>query len=204
MSAQGKKVLASWGIVALMTVMCGTYVFWTVSGVVTPTLLTWVMLSVALGLSLWTYWSHGKHSRLGNIGNIVDFVAVVLIALTIWLMRSDVEIVFDAFNASCLTVACSIFVSWRLTNQHAIANGLLQLLVTVSILPTVNTIWTTGRNTEAFLPWTCVWLASLLMFVPARIDKDKLATLYAFRSLVTASLVLGSMIWLELFPRLPH
>jgi hypothetical protein len=163
-----------------------------------PVLATWLIFCVAVTFSLMTYWSSKQHSLISNIANVSDLVTVWMVLASILLFSKEVRLHFNAVEIACLLVSGTVLVWWRFTKQHAASNIMLQIVMTVAYLPTLFQLWYAQSNTESFGVWAVTWVGSCVALVPAIIDRDKLAVVYALRALLLISAIIGLMIRLEL------
>lgn len=164
---------------------------------ITPSLLTWLMLFVALGGSLWTYVVHERRPVRENPGNLVDFVVVVVV-LTTALASGRFHWRVELLDLSLWILSFGILVFWRyaqlIDTRHA--NIALQVLITLSVLPTMKTVLVVDGSSEGILHWLIVLAGSLCMVGHAWLlgYRNSLEMVYAARSCVTAGAVVASIL----------
>lgn len=192
------KKAAALTTAVLMLVVGGRYSWLTYQGEIQPVLATWLLFYVAIILSFWTYWSSEKHSLISNVQNAVDTIAVGMILFSIIFLGKNVRLGFNGLELGCLIASGAVLVFWKMSKLHEVSNLTLQGIMAIAYLPTLYQLWQAAKNTESFGPWIVGWIASATALVPAIMDRDKLAIVYAARALIFTSILLGLMIRLEL------
>lgn len=156
-------------------------------------------MSVCVSLSFWTYWSTKDRSFLGNIGNTLDLFSVwSMVPSMLFLGGENVRLGFTSFEWFCLALCGGIFVFWRRSKRHVVANTLLQAAMVVAYLPLLWGLWIAQENPESPGFWLVALCAILVAFVPATIRRDKLGLLYNSRALALCIAVFALMIRIEL------
>ncbi len=183
---------------AIVLGTCVRYCWLTWHGDIHPVLTTWILFWVAVLLSFSTYWSSEKHSIIGNIGNAVDVVAVTTNLSCIVLLGRQTRFRFTPTEIACLAACGIILVVWRLSRQHVVSNLALQVVMTVAYIPTIVQLWGASTNSESIVTWSLIWLAGVLSFIPAIIDRDRLAIAYATRATIMVTVLIGLMVRIAL------
>lgn len=164
-----------------------------------PVLATWILLCVAISLSLWTYYSSKKRNLWSNVANISDFAVVWIILISIALCGDEVNLTFSRFDMVCLIASILILSFWQISKRHATSNLITQGLMTIGYFPTLHELWNASENTEPFGAWIMFLIISVTALIPPIIDKDRLAMIYAIRAVTLVSLVLFCMLRIEFF-----
>ncbi|HEY5588455.1 MAG TPA: hypothetical protein VIK86_05800 [Candidatus Paceibacterota bacterium] len=176
--------------IILMTFTNIWYVHLIVSGIIHPTLMTWVMFCVAVILSFATYWSSEKHSFLNNACNTVDLISVIVITSTIIFFGKDVRFNINMIEIICIALSLVILFFWRITRKHETSNMLLQIVMSIAYLPTFYQLWVAYESSESLITWSVMWFASITGVTTGILGKDKLATIYSFRSFLLISILI--------------
>ncbi len=184
------RKIAVFIVTVLMLIVGFRYSWLTWQGQIQPTLATWLLFFVATFLSFRTYWATEKHSFAGNIINTIDLFNVCLITFSILVLGKNTRMGFNAFELGCLIASGAILIFWKLSKLHVASNLALQVIMTVAYFPTLHHLWSALKNTEQLDVWIMVWVASVFALIPAFIDRDKLAFVYASRSLIMVSALL--------------
>lgn len=161
---------------------------------IVPTLTTWLLFSIASGLSLLTYFSSSNHSISGNIINVMDLVMCWSILISLIIVKKKLSLAFSRFEKVCLVLTGIILLFWLFTKEDVVANLLLQLILTIAYLPTITKLWRAKESQESFGMWLAIVTASFLGFVSGLVQHDLLGSIYAFRSFVSVAVVLVLMI----------
>lgn len=180
---------------AFMTVilMAGTniwYVYLIISGVIHPTLMTWVMFCIAVFLSFATYWSSKKHSFLDNICNTVDLISVVVITTSIIFFGKNIRFSVNAFEIICIVLSLVILFFWRMTKKHETSNMFLQVVMSIAYFPMFYQLYNSSTSSESLTTWSILWVASIFGVLTGYFGKDKLAIIYSGRSLIMISILI--------------
>ena len=150
-------------------------------------------------LSFATYWTTPKHSIVSNACNASSLLSTLSILIAIlWLYPfKKIKVLFSKFQKWCLAIsgAIAIFwaiVVWGLNGTGVVPNILTQILMLIGYLVTAEQLWYSRKNTESFVTWICIALASTIAIYTAWVSSDFLAGLYAVR----ASLASITLVWL--------
>jgi hypothetical protein len=158
-------------------------------GTIKPSLAMWTFFSIAVAGSLATYLSDGDFSLLDNILNSADLLLCVYVAIVIFLF-GDKSTKFNRFDRGCLIAVVVIITIWAFSRQHAAANILIQTILVIAYFPVVKRLWKSDDNTESFAVWIGLLLAPVFSLLSS---KGILASVYAFRAIVSTSLLLALM-----------
>lgn len=172
------------------------------SGSVSPSASTWLVLSTAVSLSFLTYWSADEAKSLaGNIANLIDLISVWTILFCI-VIRGDSIFRFNLFEIGCLTVTFAALALWIARKSLPLqSNLILQAVMMIAYFPTYHKLLNTCVNTESFEMWGITWIVSLLAFFASYTGRrNLLGIVYAGRAFVCVSIVLFLMFRLELMP----
>lgn len=161
---------------------------------ISPTLATWLIFLVGASLSLATYAVAAHGDFKSGILNTIDVLVALTITLAI-LRWGSKTVRLKPFEKKYLIAAAIIVVFWIVTKSAFTANLLLQVLMSVAFLPTIQNLITEKRNTESFSAWSLVFVASSLALYPALHGGNVLAVIYAARSAAITSTVLCLMAW---------
>ncbi len=153
---------------------------------VNPTLSTWIIFLLGTSLSLTTYLLAEHHDFRSGILNTADVISVIitLCSILIWGNRT---IRLHAFEKWYLAGATSIVIYGLCTGNAYHSNLFTQLLITFGYAPTVQKMFKEKRNTESFSAWSFSLLAGCIGLIPALIDGNTLAFIYACRSVICVS-----------------
>jgi len=158
-----------------------------------PALAMWLFFSLAVAMSLITYLKHGTYSFWDNVLNTADLVLTVSVTIAI-LVLGDKSSRFSRFDLGCLLVVCGIIVFWLITQNHIITNLGIQIIMVIAYCPVVKRMLASKENTEPFV----VWIALMIVpFISLLTSKGVLASIYAFRAIACAALLLTLMLRIE-------
>lgn len=190
------KIFCAISVVLAIAVGNMWYIYHIFKKSIFPTVSTWIIFSTATILNLLSFLVATKRDFLGGVMCITDAAScfVVMVVCVFYLKSSKLR--FKPFEKYYLASASLIVIFWGISNNAFISNLLFQALITIGILPTVQTLLLTKRNPESFFLWGSGMVASLLSFYPAM--GNTLAIIYSLRSLVGILIVLALMIRLEL------
>ena len=158
-----------------------------------PALAMWIMFSVAVIMSMITYLHSGDYGFLDNIMNTVDLVYVLSVTLAI-IFLGDSDSGINRFDLICLVLVVFIIVFWILTQNHILANLMIQSILVIAYFPVVKRLLTNRENSESFLIWTGMMIAPALSLLSS---KGILATIYSVRAIICIALLLSLMAWVE-------
>ena len=162
-----------------------------------PAVATFILATVVLLISEWTYWSKEGASILGNIALHAGAINVVLVTVTLLIRRSldgDFSADFNNFQYVCMVVSLIILVLWKVTDKHAIGFCLIQAVALVAYLPTIARVLEAPTQTDSNVLWLAILLSSLAAVRPAinrflKNRKDWLGLVYLGRTIPSNFLV---------------
>jgi len=155
----------------------------------TPPVTTWFIFLLGTGISIGTYVTFKKHDLQSGILNIMDFTCTGLSFVAVWLWGNR-SVPFTVLEKFSIIVAICIVMVWKLTENAMTANLLAQMLIMIGYIPTIHRMISWKKNTESFQTWSIVLLAGFVGLVPAILDYDTLAVIYALRGIIMVSLVM--------------
>lgn len=159
-----------------------------------PALAMWLFFTIAVALSLITFKSSGDLRFIDNILNTTDLVYVFTVTIAIW-VYGDSSTKFNKFDLICLGTVFIIFTFWILTQNHFISNLLVQFILVIAYFPTIKRFIKTKKNTESFTIWVLMLFVSAISLIST---SGLLATVYSLRAVISISLLLLFMTYLEL------
>lgn len=154
-----------------------------------PSLAMWIFFTIAVGGSLLTYLLEGEYGLLDNILGSTDLVLVVSVSIAI-AAYGDRSTKFSRFDKGCLIAVLVIVVFWGLTQNHIVANVLIQTIMVIAYFPVVRRLWGANENTESFAAWIGMLLAPAVSLLSS---KGILAALYSLRAIVSILMLLALM-----------
>ena len=155
-------------------------------GRIKPALAMWTFFSIAVGGSLSTYLFGGDYTLLDNILNSADLLLCVYVSIIIYLF-GDKSTKFTRFDRGCLVAVVAILVFWMFSRRHTEANLLIQTILVIAYFPVVYRLWNSSENTESFAVWTGLLLAPVFSLLSS---KGTLASVYAYRAIISTSLLM--------------
>ncbi|MBN2072154.1 MAG: hypothetical protein JW814_11925 [Candidatus Krumholzibacteriota bacterium] len=159
-----------------------------------PALAMWIFFSIAVGGSLTTYLFGGNYNLLDNILNSSDLILCVYLSIVIFLL-GDRSTRFTRFDTGCMIAVLVIITFWAFTRRHIAANLLIQTILVIAYFPVVRRLWNSDENTESFAVWFALLLAPVFSLLSS---KGILASVYAFRAIISTSLLMALMARVEL------
>lgn len=191
------KELSVWLVVLVMIVFATRYSYQIWRAQIKPTLSTWIIFLSGTGLSLITYAIAENHDFKSGILNTMDVVAVaiVLVVILIWGNR---EIRFKSFEKKYLSGVGIIILYGLLSGDAWGSNIFTQVLISIGYFPTMQNLITVKRNVESFTGWSCDVVAGTISLYPALDQGNDLSVIYAIRTIVLVSIILGLMIHYQL------
>lgn len=108
-----------------------------------PILASWILMTTATFLSLWTYLStfSSKKEKLkglvSNIGNSTNFIAISSILLGTLFWGKNVRFGFTQFEIWCLVASFVILIIWKFSKLHVYANIAIQIIMVIAYIPII-------------------------------------------------------------------
>lgn len=158
-----------------------------------PALAMWIIFSIAISLSLITYISGGNYRLSDNIMNTVDLFYVLTISAAIFIF-GDKKSRFSGFDKGCLISVLIILIFWIFTQNHAVTNIMIQLILVIAYFPVIKRMIDSGENSESFLVWTGMLIAPAVSLLSS---KGLLASIYSIRAIICVSILLILMLRIE-------
>lgn len=184
-----KKIFVLTTII-LMLVSNTFYCLFIVKGLAHPTLITWIIFFLAVGLSFVTYVSSPKHNIWSNICNTIDLVLVFVVTIIIIFWGQNIRFSINIFEIMCILFSFIILIFWRITKSHEVSNVFLQIIMTIAYFPTFYQLYNSSENSESLVYWTIALLAGICGFITGLLGKDNLAMLYSGRSVAMITILL--------------
>jgi hypothetical protein len=200
------KELCVWLTILAVSALITSYVYqirksWyarkTAGRRINPTLSTWIIFFLGTWLSFVTYLIAGKFDLSSGILNTMDVISItaILTAAIVWGERG---LRFKPFEKWYL-VGVAMTVAYGVKTGDAWNSNLFaQGLIAIGYFPTVQKMLGEKRHTESFTMWGIALLAGFIGLYPAVVDGNPLAILYAVRTIVFVSFILGLMSYYEL------
>jgi hypothetical protein len=174
------------------------YCLLVITGAIHPSLATWLLFDIAVFISFFTYRSTKNRNLIDNIGNTTDIIATSLIFASVIYSHGGNSLKFNNFDLWCLGGAAIIFLFWVVKKNHVAANLATQVLLSIGYFPTLRKLWVTNANPESPEIWAMFLISSIISLYPAVRAKNRLATVYAARSIIFILAVIVLMVRLEL------
>jgi len=194
------KDFSVWLVTFVMVTFAVRYAYQVWRQDISPTLSTWIIFLLGIGLSLATYAIAEERDFRSGILNTMDFVAVMIVLLStiVWGNR---KVRFKPFEKWYLG-GISIIIAYGLFSGDAWGSNIFtQILISIGYIPTIQNLLTEKRNVESFTGWGCAAIAGIIAIYPAIVDGNLLAVLYAFRTIVFVSIIIVVMTYYELRSR---
>ncbi len=164
---------------------------------VSPALSTWIIFFSATLLSFISYGAAENWDVKSGIMNLADTAGDLAIIVCIVFFGKKAKKRLELFEIGYLAAALTITVFWALSNSAFASNLLLQLLLVVGYLPTLQKLLKEKRNTEPMAGWVIIGISALIALYPAVAGGNVLAVVYAGRATVMIAIVLLLMIFYE-------
>ena len=181
-------------LVALMWLGGHSYYFYQiVKRKISPTLSTWIIFSAATALAISSYLVASHNNIVSGVLPAVDaFVTfVIMIAIAVCTYSG---LHFKPFEKYYLIAAGFIALFWGITGNAFIANLLVQILIIVGYLPTLQTLLSAKKNPESLPVWSFDLIAACISLYPAIIGGDFLSSIYSLRAVIMILIVVILML----------
>jgi len=176
-------------IFALLLTESVYYIYQTYKKSIQPTITTWLIFSVATFISASSYMVATDKKWMEGVLIISDSLFTFLILVFVFLFTKS-KIQFNAFQVFYFTSACVIVVLWILTKSAFHANLLVQLLISLGYIPTIESLAKAKKNPESLFAWTVTFAAGAVSFYPAYQGGNTLSILYSIRCMVMVGILL--------------
>ena len=186
---------------ALLTCLSAACYVWYMSlEVIEPKLATWILVEMALVLSMWMYMTdpHSSwHANIGLVSGLFGTGAMLLAIAGVHVHKHTLHLAFDKTQICCLCAGFLIVFFWFVTNQRFLSYVLVQLVALTGYLATIAPLARATRNTEPMLPWILSLVASVLAVYPAIVMNESFAYIFLIRTIPSISFVIILMIQAE-------
>jgi len=180
----------------IMVVFAGWYATEIYKKKISPALSTWIIMALGVVLSITTYLISSDFNYLGAALNFGDVLCnVIIITMLLTTQKSSVR--FKSFEKKYLLASLIIVIFWILSRNAFISNLLVQLILVVSYLPTIQKLLTEKKNTESIFAWSICLFASLVSLFSSFASGNFLSIVYVMRSSIMIGLVLAIAIYFE-------
>lgn len=184
-------------VATLLVVFVGRYSYQIYKKDISPTLSTWILFFVGVGLSLVTYLLNEDFDVISGVNNTVDILVVIVVIASIW-RWGDKAIRFRPWEKYYLGAAGLIVLYATITGDLFNSNLIAQFLIVVGAVPTIHRMIAERRNTESFTAWGLVWVAHAVGLVPSFAEGGNiLSVTYVIRGLISVSITLTVMVYFE-------
>ena len=187
-------------VIALMVLFAVRYSYQIYKKDISPTLSTWILFFVGVGLSLVTYLLSEDFDVISGINNTVDILVVIAMIASI-LRWGNKTVRFRPWEKYYLLTAGAIVLYAVITGDLFKSNLFAQVLIAIGAIPTINTMIAERRNTESFTAWGLVWTAHAVGLVSSLVNGNILSATYVIRGLVSITITLAVMIYFEVRTR---
>jgi len=191
------------GMVALLMVSSAVrYIWQIVRGTVEPATSTWIIFITGTALSFTTYMLAEDRDVASGILNTMDVLEVGSILVAVLIFGHARGVRFSRFEKWYLA-GIALVVAYGVTSGDAWGSNLfVQILIALGYVPTVHKIISLKRNTESFMAWSFSFFAGMFALVPAIVDGNVLAIVYASRTVVMVGMFLSLMAYFRfVYPR---
>ncbi len=158
-----------------------------------PAIATWFIFSVATFVSACSYIVATDKKWMEGVMIVSDSLFTFL-TLVFTLIFTHSKFQFNAFQVFYLASTCMIVVLWWFTKNAFYANLLVQLLIAIGYIPTIENLLKAQKNPESFLAWSLTFSAGAVSLYPAYQGGNKLSILYSVRSMLLVGILLF-LIW---------
>jgi hypothetical protein len=184
--------------VIIIIILCMVrYIWLLVKKEIKPALAMWLFFSVAILMSMVTYLSDSEYGFLDNIMNTADLIYVATICIIIFIY-GDKGSKFTRFDKGCLVIVLLIVVFWIFTQNHKVANLLIQAILVIAYFPVVRRLLRSQENTEPFSVWIGMLVAPSIALLSS---EGTLATIYSIRAMICVGLLLLLMLRIEIMSK---
>lgn len=187
------KNVAAWLVALIVVLFTARYAYQVYRKEIGPALSTWLIVLTGVLLSFATYVAAEDKDIKSGILNTVDLVAALTIASSVMLWGNVSGIRFKPFEKKYLIGAGAIVVFWIISKNAFISNLLVQILLIIGYIPTIQNLITEKRNTESFSAWLAMLAAGVIALYPAIVGGNTLAIIYTSRSTFVVSVILTFM-----------
>ena len=181
-----------------MVLFASWYAYKVYKGAISPALSTWIIMFTGVFLSILTYLVSSHFNYLGAALNFGDVLCNVIIISTI-LLTKKFSLRFRPFEKWYLLASAIIVVFWSLSHDAFISNLLVQLILVVSYLPTIQKMITEKKNSESIPVWSVCLFASVVSLYSAFASGNILSVIYVCRSTFMIMVVMSLGVYFDYF-----
>lgn len=155
------------------------YIRATARGEVKPFKSTWLIWTVVIGLNVFSFLKT-KFDLVSGLYGIADFLLCAIIFALV-LFKSNQKFHFKKFEKYYLFLAflCAIF--WMVSSNSFWTNIIAQILILIGYIPTIHGMIASKKSEESAISWLIWVFGSGLAIVPAFMNNNMLAIIYAIR-----------------------
>ena len=173
----------------LLVIEAGYYIYQTYKRTIQPTIATWFIFSVATFISASSYMVATDKKWLEGVLILSDALFTFLILVSVFFFTRN-QMKLNRFQIFYFFSTCGIVILWILTQSAFYANLLVQMLIAVGYIPTIESLLRARQNPESFLAWSLTFAAGGVSLFPAYQAGNKLSILYSIRSMFMVGIVL--------------
>lgn len=191
------------GMVALLMVSSAVrYIWQIVHKTVEPATSSWVIFLMGTALSFTTYMLAENRDVATGILNTMDVMEVGSILVAVLIFGNNSGVRFSRFEKWYLAGIALIVVYGLIFGDAWGSNLFVQVLIALAYVPTVHKVISLKRNTESFMAWSFSFFAGVFALVPALVDGNTLAVVYAARTVIMVGSFLVLMAYFQyIYPR---
>jgi hypothetical protein len=181
-----------------MVAFASWYAYKTYKKQITPALSTWIIMFTGVLLSILTYLVSSNYNYLGAALNFGDVLCNVIIISTI-LLTQKFSLHFRTFEKWYLLAAGVIVAFWLFSRDAFVSNLLVQTILVVSYLPTIQKFISEKKNSESIPVWGVCLFASVVSLYSAFASDNILSVIYVCRSTFMILIVMSLGIYFDHF-----
>ncbi|NUM34145.1 MAG: hypothetical protein HUU50_06355 [Candidatus Brocadiae bacterium] len=180
----------------LLLVESTYYIYHTYKKNIQPTIATWLIFAVATFISASSYMVATEKKWMEGVLIVSDSLFTFLTLVFVFLFTKS-KFQFNAFQIFYLTSAFIIVALWIFTKSAFYANILVQLLIALGYIPTIESLAKAEKNPESLFAWSLTFAAGAVSFYPAYQGGNTLSILYSIRSMVLIGILLVMILRLK-------
>lgn len=180
----------------IMVIFASWYAYKIYRGIIKPALSTWLIMMLSVTLSIITYLISSGFNYLGAALNFGDVLTGIIILSTI-LLTQKFSLRFRPFEKWYLMASGVMVVFWILSHNAFVSNLLIQVLLIISYLPTIQKFIAEKKNTESLSAWSISLSASMVSLFSSFASGNILSIIYVFRSIVMTGIVMSLVIYFD-------
>lgn len=166
---------------------------------VTPPPATWIIGSIAMNISAWSYYMTGR----AWIDNVIVYSAaleilIVTTTLVVSLARQGELIVsFDRVQKACLVTMACILGYWYINRDAEVTFITTQTMMVLAYVPTVAKGLKVKRAFDAIGNWGLILLATVVGGVIPFITGNELGQFASVRAILTSGFTVGMLLYYD-------